>query len=124
MAGERDRRRAWAFGLAAETAAAMFLRLKGYRIVERRHRNPRGEIDLIARRGKTLVFAEVKARAEEETAVAAVTPRQRRRIERAAAGFLARRNVPPDAAVRFDLIAVSPWRLPRHIPDAWRPESD
>ena len=49
-------------GRRAENIAAMFLRLKGYTILDRRCRTPFGEIDIIARRGKTIVFVEVKAR--------------------------------------------------------------
>jgi putative endonuclease len=49
-----------------------------------------------------------------------LSPRQRQRAARAAELFLLRR---PDLAahtLRFDLVAVRPWRLPRHLVDAWR----
>jgi putative endonuclease len=57
-----SRRAGYRQGLRAETIAALFLRLKGYRILARRFTSPVGEIDLVARRGTSLVFVEVKAR--------------------------------------------------------------
>jgi len=128
------RRRAYRFGLRAETAAAWALRLKGYRIVGRRYRSPVGEIDLIARRGGVLAFVEVKARrAATGPPGSALDPaevlgvRQRRRLVRAARAWLARpqaQKVPQsDATVRFDLIVVMPRTWPRHIAGAWTAES-
>jgi putative endonuclease len=96
------------------------LRLRGWRIVERRWRCPSGEIDILARRGKVLAVVEVKSRHEAEAAASALAPRQRRRITRAAEAFLSSR---PDLAgldLRFDLMMVRPLRLPRHWRDAWR----
>lgn len=114
----RGAREAW--GRWAESLAACSLRLRGYRIVARRFRTPVGEIDLVAQRGRLLAFVEVKARTDLEQALVALSPRQRQRTARAAELFLLRR---PDLAghtLRFDLIAVRPWRLPRHLTDAWR----
>lgn len=113
------RLQAWRYGLAAETICAWWLRLHGYRIVARRHRTPVGEIDLVARRCHVIAFVEVKARVD-SAALAAPTIRQRRRIVRAAQAFLQRRPRLAHLDPRFDVIAVSPWRLPRHIPGAWR----
>jgi len=111
--------RAWKFGRWAELASAVCLMLKGYRIIARGVRTPVGEIDLIVRRGRTLAFIEVKARRDRGTADA-LTPRQRRRIVRAARAFL--QYQPRLAALdrRFDFILVRPWRWPRHLPNAWR----
>jgi putative endonuclease len=114
----RGGREAW--GRWAESLAAWSLRLRGYRIVARRFRTPLGEIDLIAQRGRLLAFVEVKARTDLEQALIALSPRQRQRTARAAELFLLRR---PDLAghtLRFDLVAVRPWRMPRHLVDAWR----
>ena len=80
---------AWRFGLMAEGVASLMLRLKGYRILARRFRTPLGEIDLVARRGRTVAFLEVKARADFATAAEAVTIYQQRRIINAAQLFLA-----------------------------------
>ena len=107
-------------GHRSETIAAWWLRLKLYRIVARRYRTAAGEIDLIVRRGRTLVFVEVKARADFRGAAEAVSARQQHRIARAAAQFLAAR---PDLAgldQRFDALLIVRRTWPRHVPDAWR----
>lgn len=114
-----DRRAAERAGRAAEARAAWLLRLKGYRITHRRFRCPAGEVDLIASRGRTTVFVEVKARATREAALRAVTPRAWQRIARAAEAYQARHLRTITADVRFDLVTVANgW--PRHHPDAWR----
>jgi len=118
-AANRGAREAW--GRWAESLAAWSLRLRGYRILARRFRTPLGEIDLVARRGGLLAFVEVKARADMEQALAALGQRQRERTVRAAELFLLRRPDLAGLTLRFDLIAVRPWRLPRHLCDAWRP---
>lgn len=117
----RDRRRAWRAGRWAETAGAWLFRLKGYRILAQDYRVPVGEIDLLARRGRVLVAAEVKWRPSLRAGAEAVTARQQRRIARAVEAYIARH---PDLAgldVRFDVVLVVPWRRPHHIMDAWRP---
>lgn len=118
--GESDRRRkAERGGRRAELLASLMLTLKGFEILERRYRTPAGEIDLIARRGRLLVFAEVKARATADAGVEAVTGPARRRIERAARLFLARRTRLADCMMRYDILTVSGFKV-RHKPDAWR----
>ncbi len=114
----RARREAW--GRWAETLAAWSLRLRGYRVVARRYRTPVGEIDLIVRRGRILAFVEVKARPDLEQALTALGHRQQERTLRAAELFLQRRPDLADCVLRFDLVAVRPWRLPLHQTDAWR----
>ena len=106
-------------GRRAETIAAWLLRLKGYRILARDRREVGGEIDLVARRGRMLVFVEVKRRGSPLLAAEAVRVRQRVRIERAAANFLARRPALAGCAVRFDAVLLG-GGLPRHVTDAWR----
>lgn len=113
------RRRAERSGRFAEIFAALLLTLKGYSILARRFRVGRGEIDLVARRGRLVAFVEVKRRASLDEAVFAVTPAARRRIEAAAKSFLSRRPALADADVRYDIIAVAGLRL-RHLPGAWR----
>lgn len=108
-------------GLAAETLAALILMAKGYRIAARRYKTPVGEIDLIARKGRTLVFVEVKARKVMDGALESVTPHMQARIGRAAGYFIAANPVLAGFEMRFDLLAV---RLPfywRHLDNAWRP---
>lgn len=112
---QRTRQKAFSLGHGAERLAALALMLKGYRILARRHRTPQGEIDLIARRGDVLAFVEVKARGTLTAAMESVTPSAQRRIE--AAGDLWRMRL-PDAglySVRYDLVAVLPWRWPVHV---------
>jgi putative endonuclease len=106
-------------GRFSEWLAAAFLQLRGYSILARRYKCPAGEIDLVARRGKTIVFAEVKARADLDSAVFAVTRRTQRRIGAAAASFLARHRGLANCGVRYDILAVAGFRI-RHIPNAWR----
>lgn len=119
-AAERhDRRAAERHGRRAEWLSVWLLRLKGYRILARHWRSPVGEIDIIARRGKILAFVEVKARRQVDVAAEALTPRQQRRIGRAARHFLAGRPALGLLDQRFDIILVVPRRLPIHVPAAW-----
>jgi putative endonuclease len=118
-----ERRRAWRRGRRAEGLAILALSLSGYRVLARNLKSPVGEIDIVARRGRTLAFIEVQTRADWGTAAEALAGRQRRRIARAATVFLAGR---PDLAgdhPRFDVILCVPWRWPRHIINAWRIDS-
>ena len=110
-----ERRAAFRLGLSAEGRAAALLMIKGYRIVARRWRGPIGEIDLIVRRRRLLVFVEVKARASLDEAAEAITPEQQRRIAVAAAAWLAGRPDAVDCDTRFDAVLVAPWRWPRHV---------
>lgn len=110
-------------GRRGETWAVTLLVLKGYRILGRRVRTPIGEIDLVARSpGGAVCFVEVKARPEGLMAAEAVGPRQKARIARAAALYLAGRPGLAGKGVRFDIMTVAPGRLPRHLRDAWRPD--
>jgi putative endonuclease len=95
------------FGDLGEKAAEELLAAQGYRIVARKHRCPRGEVDLVAEQGDLLVFVEVRTRATsafggpEETVGSA----KQQRLVRAARDFLARWRGPPRGA-RFDVVAV------------------
>jgi putative endonuclease len=106
-------------GISAESRAAALLIAKGYRILARRWRSPAGEIDIVARRRQTLIFVEVKARADLDTAAEAVTPRQRQRIAAAAEIWLAAHPDTPFTDIRFDAMLVAPGCMPRHIPAAF-----
>jgi len=119
----RDRRRAYRLGRQAETLCAWWLRLRGYRILIRDYRTAPGEIDIVARRGATLALIEVKARPSVSEAAWAITPRQKARIERAAARLLQERPELSRLSVRFDAMLVAPGRLPIHLTDAWRPDA-
>lgn len=119
-AATQRRRKAWRWGRLAESAAALHLRLKGFRILARGYKVPVGEIDIVARRGRLVLFVEVKARASADAANEALNPRQRHRIERAASWFLAQHPHIAGCDLRYDLMLVIPWRWPIHIGDAWR----
>lgn len=110
-------------GHGAEKRAAWWLRFKGYRVLAINWRSIAGEIDLIARRGATLAFIEVKQRADAEAATLALAPQQRARLARAAGLFVAQRPELADLTLRFDLMAFGRMGRPVHMKDAWRPES-
>jgi putative endonuclease len=114
-----DRVEAFRLGLSAESRAAMFLIAKGYRILARRFKTPLGEIDIVARRRRALVFVEVKAREHADAAVEAVTARGKQRIVAAAEMWLARNPADAQAEIRFDVVLVTPGKLPQHIPNAF-----
>jgi putative endonuclease len=118
------RRGAHLFGLKAESLAVLLLRLKGYSIVARRYTISGGEIDLIARRGDSIAFVEVKARADLEAAADAISATKRRRIARAARVWLARNPWAAGLTLRGDAVFVAPRRLPRHAPSAYRLKID
>lgn len=115
----RERLAAFRLGLSAESRAALLLFAKGYRIAARRWKTPFGEIDIVARRRRTLVFVEVKARERADEAAEAVTERAKRRIIAAAELWLA--HHPDDAGryIRFDVILVTPGRIPHHLANAF-----
>lgn len=114
-----SKRRAERRGHTAEYWAALYLMLKGYRILALRHRTPLGEIDLIARHKHVIAFVEVKARATETDAVDAVSYASQKRIRAAADLWLSRRRDAATLSLRFDIVAVLPRRLPKHFIDAF-----
>lgn len=105
-------------GRRGETIAAWWLRLRGWRIVATRVRTPVGEVDLIARRGRTLAFIEVKTRATEAELALAIDRHRLTRVARAAE-MLAARHARPNDDIRIDVMLIRPRALPRHIANAW-----
>ena len=106
-------------GRRAETVAAWWLRLHGWRVVARRVRTPVGEVDLIARRGGTLIFVEVKARERLDNGLQALHPAALARVARAAAA-VADRYGAGCATLRIDAVVIVPGHWPRHYRDIWR----
>ncbi len=106
MEDHQDRR--LSLGRSGEDAAVDYLEKNRYRILARGFRLLRGEIDIIARDGETIVFIEVKTRAgkgfgpPEE----AVTAPKQRRIRRLAEGFLKKFRIGPDTPCRFDVLSL------------------
>jgi putative endonuclease len=109
------RRKAYRLGHSSEWLAAAALVLKGFRIVARRYRTKLGEIDLIARRGDLVLIVEVKARKTLMEAMEAIAYESERRIEGAADLWLTRQRDFAKLSVRFDMVAVLPWRWPVHV---------
>jgi putative endonuclease len=107
-------------GRRGETLAAWFLRLKGWRIVARRVKTPRGEVDLVVRRGRQVAFVEVKWRASADELALAVDAYRLRRVV-AAAESLVPRYARNGEDVRIDVLLLAPGRWPRHIVNAWQP---
>jgi len=110
-----DRARAERLGHRSEWLAAAALRLKGYRIVARRYKTRLGEIDLIARRGDLVAVVEVKARRTLIEAMEAIARTSQRRIEAAADLWLIRQPDYARLSIRFDMVAVLPFRWPVHV---------
>ncbi|ENN89441.1 protein of unknown function UPF0102 [Rhizobium freirei PRF 81] len=118
--GERlKRQKAWRRGHVAEYLAAVFLMLKGYRILAIRHRTKLGEIDIVARKGDLAVFVEVKSRRDAQEAVDAVSFSSQRRIRAASDLWLARQPDFARLSQRYDIVAMLPGRWPQHFPDAF-----
>ena len=106
-------------GRGAETIAAIYLRMHGWRILARRARVPGGEVDIVARRGRTLAFVEVKARGTEESAAFALDEWRLRRVAVAAERLMPRYMDGVDE-VRIDAIFIVPFRWPKHLPNVWQ----
>lgn len=113
-----SRARAEQQGRRGETLAAWYLRLKGWRIVARRVKTPRGEVDLIARRGRVVAFVEVKWRRTAAELDRAIDEYRLRRVAAAAEGIAAR-YVQAGDDQRIDVLLLAPGRFPRHIVNAW-----
>lgn len=113
------RQRAERGGRRAEAIAALWLQLKGWRVLARRARTPVGEVDLVVKRGRTIAFVEVKARASEEEIARSLDDYRLRRVA-AAAQALAPRFARNGEDMRIDAIFILPRRLPRHLADIWR----
>jgi len=115
-----SRREAEARGRRGERIAAWWLRFQGWRIVAERVKLPMGEVDLIARRGSTLAFIEVKTRQKASDLGLAIDERRLRRVASAASACAARFERPGDT-LRIDVILLAPRRWPHHIVNAWQP---
>jgi putative endonuclease len=117
--GAKARRKSARAGRLAEFVCSLHLRLRAYGILARNFRAPTGEIDIIVRRGDTIVFVEVKLRRTLADALESLRPLQRGRIATTAELFLAAWSALAGLNARFDVMVVAPWRLPVHIANAW-----
>ncbi len=103
--------------------ALNYLRCYGYSLVCRNYQALRGtmagEIDLIMRKGRTIVFVEVKKRSTLDNAAYAIQPRQQERIRYAAEAFLASHPQFAEFDIRFDAVLIAfPFKL-KHLPDSF-----
>lgn len=96
-------------GQAGEARAERWYRDRGYEVLDRNWRVREGELDLVLRTGRTLVFCEVKTRSSDAygTAAEAVTPVKQARIRRLAVAWLQAQRVRAHH-LRFDVAAVTP----------------
>lgn len=95
------------FGKKSEALAVIHLKKNGYRILQQNYRTKWGEIDIIAKDKKTLVFVEVKARRTHRFGSPkwAVTPKKQRNISMAALNYL--KAMKMDAVkARFDVVSI------------------
>jgi len=94
-------------GRKGENVAVRYLKKRGYKILEQNYRTQSGEIDIIAKEKKTLVFVEVKTRRSRSygSPKFAVTPRKQRSISKAALYYLKLTNQ-SDAGARFDVVSI------------------
>ena len=106
-------------GRRGEGFAAWWLRLQGWRIVASRVKTPRGEVDLIARRGRTVLFLEVKWRSTVIERDRAIDAYRLRRVA-AAVEAIAHRYMRDGDNPRIDVLLLAPRRWPRHIVNAWQ----
>jgi putative endonuclease len=111
-------------GRRAEVLAALWMMLKGYRVLGFRLRTPQAEIDLLVARRGVLAAVEVKSRTTAQAALEAVGYPQRERLRRALVAVAGRKRGFEQAQLRLDLLALAPGRFPRHIPDAWSEDGD
>lgn len=107
-------------GRDGEARAALWLRAKGWQILDRRVKTPAGEIDLVARRGGLVAFVEVKWRRKREELDLAIDERRLSRVA-AAAEAVAHRYATHGEDIRLDVILLAPGAFPRHIANAWQP---
>ncbi|MXO64452.1 YraN family protein [Altericroceibacterium endophyticum] len=115
-----NRRQAERRGRNSERIAALYLGLSGWRLLASRVKTPRGEIDLIMRRGSTILFVEVKYRKAAKDWALALDAYRLRRVA-AAVETIAHRYARRGENVRIDAVMLAPWRWPRHIVNAWQP---
>ena len=107
-------------GRRGEWLAAWYLRLKGWRILASRVKTPRGEVDLVARRGRLVAFVEVKWRTRPQELELAIDEYRLRRVA-AAAEVLSARYVRSGDDMRIDVLLLAPGRFPRHLTNVWMP---
>jgi putative endonuclease len=116
-----DRLARYKKGHHAEWIAALFLRMKCYKLLALRYKTRVGEIDLVMRKSKQIIFVEVKARADMRSGLEAISSKSQARIQRSAESFVKANPKYAQYDWRFDAVIIKPYRMPYHLKDAWRP---
>ena len=106
-------------GQGGEAAAKKFLQAQGYEIVDSRWSCSAGEINLIARKNRLIIFVEVKTSRSIDQAVIRLSQGQQRRIVNAAHVWLSKQAFGPRFLFRFDAIFVGGSGQLKHIEGAW-----
>lgn len=115
-----SRQEAERIGRAAERLGAVYLQLKGYKILERRFKSRSGEIDIIARKGSVIAVIEVKRRATLAQCHDSLTHTGLKRIEAACDDYMAKNTLAQTLDIRFDALFVTGRIKVTHLKDAWR----
>ncbi|MEN3929899.1 YraN family protein [Microvirga sp. W0021] len=116
----KQKRKAHRYGYFAEWLVLLLLMLKGYRLLARRYAVQGGEIDLIMRRGQLVVFIEVKARRDLQSAIHAIDHRKWRKFARTVRVWLQRNPWACEYSLRCDAAyIINGWRM-HYIEDAFQ----
>ncbi len=117
---QSQRRKTEKVGRRAEQFVIIYMALKGYRCLKSRYKCKAGEIDIIFKRGKTIIFCEVKYRRDKNMLLYSLAPAQMQRIRQAAEFWFAQnRNNAIRHSGRFDFIGLTLWQKPTHIKAAF-----
>ena len=117
--------KSYQFGIIAEFVAIIFLRFKGYKVLQRRYKTNLGEVDIIACKGRAIIAIEVKARKKsvEKNGFLideVLGENQKKRIKRAIMVFMAANSKKYyNHSIRFDLMVISPCKMPYHLIGFW-----
>ena len=104
MKSKAQKRKYEAVGRRAENRAALYLRMRGYRILARRYKTKLGEIDLVASHKGVLVMVEVKQRLTRAAAHDSISASSAQRIRNAADLYVAKNRAAQNCGVRFDAV--------------------
>ena len=114
------RQRAERQGREGEVRAALWLQMKGWRVLDRRRKTPLGEIDLVCKRGGVIAFVEVKWRKSAAELDYAIDEYRLSRVA-AAVEAVAHEYAGEGEDIRIDVVLLAPGGFPRHIVNAWQP---
>ena len=113
-----NKKHSYYFGLIAELFASLYLQIKLYTIISRRFKSPFGEIDIIAKKGNSIIFIEVKAR-KDTSLMDFISKRQQQRINQTAQYFLLKNTKYQSHNLRFDAIIMNQYLWPKHFKNYW-----